>query len=30
MAKDQGIVQDERGQDEPKDKKRAQQHKRVT
>jgi hypothetical protein len=25
MAKDQGIVQDERGQDQPKDKKRAQQ-----
>jgi len=25
MQKDQGIVQDERGQDQPKDKKRAQQ-----
>jgi len=25
MARDNGIVQDERGQDQPKDKKRAQQ-----
>ena len=25
MAKDQGIAQNERGQDQPKDKKRAQQ-----
>ena len=25
MQKDQGIVQDERGQDQPQDKKRAQQ-----
>lgn len=25
MQKDQGIVQDERGQDQPKDRKRAQQ-----
>ena len=25
MQKDQGIVKDERGQDQPKDKKRAQQ-----
>jgi hypothetical protein len=25
MTKDQGIVQDEQGQDQPKDKKRAQQ-----
>jgi hypothetical protein len=25
MTNDQGIVQDERGQDQPKDKKRAQQ-----